>query len=151
MIDRRHHASIAFRAVALLLLGGLGAGLAGCANMSDTFTSAFADPAKYDNYDCRQLQATRKALAARAAELQGLMAKAETGTAGPVITEMAYRNDYVSTRASTNLADEVWRRNNCIAVAEKAGEKLQDPLAGRPVDPATGPSTPRIGVGGTVY
>jgi hypothetical protein len=143
MIDCRHHASTACRAVALLLLGGLGVGLAGCANMSDTFTSAFADPAKYDSYDCKQLQATRKALAGRAAELQGLIAKAETGTGGAVISEMAYRNDYLSTRASSNLADEVWRRNNCIAIPEKAGETLVDPLAPRsrdaPVDRALAP------------
>jgi hypothetical protein len=143
MIDRRHHASTVSRAVALLLLGGLGVGLGGCADMSDTVTSAFADPAKYDNYDCKQLQGTRKALAARAAELQGLMAKAETGTAGPVISEMAYRNDYISTRASTKLADEVWRRNNCVAVSEKPGEKLPDPLAPRsrdaPIDRALAP------------
>jgi hypothetical protein len=152
MIDRHHHASTACRAVALLLLGGLGVGLAGCADMSDTVTSAFADPSKYDSYDCKQLQATRKYLAAHAAEVQGLIAKAETGTAGPVIAEMAYRNDYISTRASANLADEVWRRNNCIAVQDKPGEKLPDPQAGRPVDQPIGPSLPRTGIGGgTVY
>ena len=126
MIDCRHDFPSAACAVTLLLL--LGLGLAGCANMSDTFTSAFADPAKYDQYDCKQLEDTRKALAARAAELQGLMAKADTGAAGPVVAEIAYRNDYISTRASSKLADEVWQRNNCVA-SPSTREKPAGPTA----------------------
>jgi hypothetical protein len=96
--------------MALLVLGF---GLAGCADMSDGLTSAFADPAKYDLYECKQLEAERKALANRAAELQGLMAKAETGAAGPVVAELAYRNDYVAVRGQARLADEVWQRDKC--------------------------------------
>jgi hypothetical protein len=99
-------------AVALALLVP-GFGLAGCANMNDTMTSAFADPAKYEFFDCKQLEAERKNLASRAAELQGLMAKADTGVAGPVVAELAYRNDYISTRAQSRLAEEGWRRNKC--------------------------------------
>ena len=74
---------------------------------------AFADPAKYDLYDCKQLEPERKTLAARTAELQGLMAKAETGVAGPVVAEMAYRNDYIAVRGQSKLAEEAWRRNRC--------------------------------------
>jgi hypothetical protein len=81
--------------------------------MNDSMTMAFADPAKYDLYDCKQLEAERKTLATRGAELQGLMAKADTGVAGPVVAELAYRNDYVSVRGQTRLADEAWRRNKC--------------------------------------
>ncbi len=81
--------------------------------MGEGMTSAFADPAKYDLYDCKQLEPERTKLSARAAELQGLMAKAETGVAGPVVAELAYRNDYISVRAQTKLADEAWRRNKC--------------------------------------
>jgi len=91
----------------------LGAGLSGCADMSDSMTSAFADPAKYDLYDCKQLERERKSLATRQAELQGLMAKADTGVAGPVVAELAYRNDYISVRGQARLADEVWLRNKC--------------------------------------
>jgi len=88
-------------------------GLAGCANMSDSMTAAFADPAKYEFYTCPQLEAERKNLASRAAELQGLMAKADTGFAGPVVAELAYRNEYIAVRGQTRLADEGWRRNKC--------------------------------------
>jgi hypothetical protein len=103
-------------AAALLALGlllALGFGLAGCAEMNDGLTVAFADPAKYDLYDCKQLEAERKSLAGRAAELQGLMEKAQAGVAGPVVSELAYRNEYISVRGQAKLADEAWRRNKC--------------------------------------
>ncbi len=41
------------------------------------------------------------------------MAKAETGVAGPVVSELAYRNDYVTLRGQSHFADEAWRKNNC--------------------------------------
>jgi len=105
--QRLPHAAIA---AALFLVG---CGLSGCAQMGETMSSAFADPAKYDLYECKQLEPERKALTNRAAELQGLMAKADTGVAGPVVAELAYRNDYISTRAQMKLAEEAWRRNKC--------------------------------------
>ena len=111
-------------ASALALLG-----LNGCANMSDSMTSAFADPAKYDLYECKQLETERKTLATRAAELQGLMAKAETGVGGSVVSELAYRNDYIAVRGQTKLAEEVWQRNKCQVSASAA--------AGPPAAPAT--------------
>ena len=108
------------RAAAGMALLVLGIGLGGCADMSDSLTVAFADPAKYDLYECKQLEAERKALAARAAELQGLMAKAETGVAGPVVAELAYRNDYVSVRGQSRFAEEAWQRNKCHVAAPSA-------------------------------
>jgi hypothetical protein len=101
-------------ATALLVLG---LSLGGCADMSDTMSTAFADPAKYDLYDCKQLETERKVLANRAAELQGLMAKAETGVAGPVVAELAYRNEYVSIRGQAKFAEDAWQRNRCHASA----------------------------------
>ena len=98
------------RLVAILALGG---GLCGCAEMSDSMTSAFADPAKYELYDCKQLESERKSLSNRAAELQGLIAKAETGAGGAVVAELAYRNDYIAVRGQSRFAEEAWRRNKC--------------------------------------
>jgi len=117
------------RAAAALALLGLGIGLGGCAEMSDSMTSAFADPAKYDLYECKQLEAERKTLAARGAELQGLMAKAETGAAGPLVAELAYRNDYIAVRGQTKMAEEAWQRNKCHASAPVA---LVAPAAPKP-------------------
>jgi hypothetical protein len=122
MIDCRNDVVCSARgALALVLLLGLGVSLGGCAGASDLALNAFADPAKYDNFDCKQLQDTRKSLAVHAAEVQGLMAKADTGVAGPVVAEIAYRNDYIATRASAKLADEVWERDKCVEVPDKPG------------------------------
>jgi len=100
-------------AAAGLLWLALGLALSGCADMSEGMTAAFADPAQYDLYDCKQLETARKDLAVRLAQLQGLMAKAETGTGGAVVSELAYRNDYVAVRGQIKFADDAWRRNNC--------------------------------------
>src|ERR1700755_3083212 len=121
MIDRCHDPRLTSRttaaAVALLVLGaGLCAVLGGCANVGDSFASAaFVDPAQYEQLDCKQLKAERKTLSTRTAELQGLIAKAETGVGGSVVGELAYRNDYISARASAKLAEETWQRNKCVA------------------------------------
>ena len=137
------------RAATVLALLVLGLGLAGCADMSDSMTTAFADPAKYDLYECKQLETERKYLAGRAAELQGLMAKADTGVAGPVVAELAYRNDYVSVRGQSKFAEEAWQRNKCRpsppgAAAEAPG------LA--PVPPANAKGRrPSISSGSVVY
>jgi hypothetical protein len=101
------------RSLAALALVALGAGLSGCAGMSDTIAPAFADPAKYELYNCSQLEAERKTLATKTAELQGLMTKAETGVAGSVVAEVAYRNDYIAVRGQSKLADEAWQKNRC--------------------------------------
>ena len=101
------------QSLAALGLVALGAGLSGCAGISDTISPAFADPAKYDLYDCKQLEPERKSLAASTAELQGLMTKAESGVAGPVVAEMAYRNDYIALGGQSKLADEAWQKNRC--------------------------------------
>ena len=109
------------RAVALLTLV-FGATLSGCADMSEGMTSAFADPAKYDLYDCKQLEPERKNLANRAAELQGLIAKAQTGVAGPVVGELAYRNEYIAVRGQAKNADEAWQRNKCHETPPAGGQ-----------------------------
>jgi hypothetical protein len=136
MIDRCHDLRLTSRAtaVALLVLGTvLGATLGGCADVGDSFASAaFVDPAKYEQYDCKQLEGERKALATRTAELQGLIAKAQTGTGGSVVGELAYRNDYISARASSKLADETWQRNKCVASSPAAAAPVPVPVAPAP-------------------
>ena len=102
------------RAPAMTLLAlVMGFGLSGCAEMGDGVAVAFADPAKYDLYDCKQLEPERKALATRLAEQEGLMAKAQSGTAGPLVGELAYRNEIIAIRGQAHFAEEAWRRNKC--------------------------------------
>ena len=116
--------------------------LPGCADMSDTMSLAFADPAKYELYDCKQLEPERRRLAARSAELQGLMAKAETGAGGAIVAEVAYRNEYIATRGQSRLAEQAWQKNRCR-------ETL--PGAAMPVAPPAAPPAPPSRAGRSVY
>jgi hypothetical protein len=127
------------RAAAWLLLA---LSLPGCADMSESVSLAFADPAKYDLYDCKQLEPERKRLAARSAELQGLMAKAETGVGGAVVAEVAYRNEYIAVRGQAKLAEQAWQKSRCR-------ETL--PGAAMPVAPPSAPPAPPSRAGRSVY
>ncbi|HEV2155534.1 twin-arginine translocation pathway signal [Bradyrhizobium sp.] len=115
-----------------------GAALSGCAGMSETVAPAFADPGKYELYDCKQLEPERKALAARTAELQRLMDKAETGAGGAVVAELAYRNDYIAVRGQAQLAEDAWRRNRCRETPPNAA-----PPASTPQPPVIKPAPKR--------
>jgi hypothetical protein len=125
------HRQFLSRGLAALALVALAAGLSGCAGMSDTIAPAFADPAKYELYDCKQLETERKTLATRTAELQGLMSKAETGVAGPVVAEMAYRNDYIAVRGQSKLAEEAWQKNRCQDSIPEAKAEPVAPTKGK--------------------
>jgi hypothetical protein len=105
--------SSSLRGSGALLVLLAGAALSGCASMSETVAPAFADPGAYELYDCKQLETERRQLATRTAELQKLMDKAETGAGGAVVSELAYRNDYVAVRGRAQLAEDAWRRNRC--------------------------------------
>ena len=128
----------ASRAAMLCAVLALGPTLSGCSSVGDTMSQAFADPAQFDLYDCKQLETTRKSLASRAADLQGLMAKAQTGTGGTVVAELAYRNDYIAVQGQTHFADEAWRRNKCHEGASSA-------KAEAPTRPDIKPAPPRSG------
>jgi len=141
MSVRHAHPRPTARALAPMALLALGFALSGCADMSDSMTSAFADPAKYDLYECKQLEPERKNLANRAAELQGLMAKAETGVGGAVVAELAYRNDYIAVRGQQRLAEQAWQRNKCRETI---------PGAAMPVAPALPPAAPLPRRGGSL-
>src|ERR1700675_2814139 len=101
------------RAAAAAALLAAGAGLAGCASVGEGVSTAFADPAKYQLYDCKQLEKERVNLDTRAAELQGLIEKAQGGVAGPVVAEIAYRNEAISVQGQRKFAEEAWQQNKC--------------------------------------
>ncbi|HLX16214.1 MAG TPA: twin-arginine translocation pathway signal [Bradyrhizobium sp.] len=124
------------RAGAVLTLLACGQALSGCADISESMSSAFADPAKYDLWECKQLEVERKSLATRSAELRGLIDKAQAGVAGPVVAELAYRNEYIAVRGQAKNAEEVWQRNKCRETmpakpAVSAGAPVND-KAGQP-------------------
>lgn len=112
---------ILMRALPAVALFAAGLGLSGCAGMSDSVSPAFADPAKYLLWNCKQLAPERKRLADRAAKLQALMAKARTGTAGPLVAEIAYRDEYLEVRGQAHYAEQAWRTNKCQDTAPAPG------------------------------
>jgi hypothetical protein len=95
----------------------LGSALSGCAEVGDSMSSAFADPARYELYDCKQLDPERRRIANALAENQGLMAKAQTGVAGSVVSELAYRNENIALHGQMHFAEEAWRKNRCRETA----------------------------------
>jgi hypothetical protein len=123
----RHNPPLPFAAAAVVLLVSA-VGLGGCAGMSDSMSTAFADPAQFDLYDCKQLEASRKVLAARQADLLRLMAKAETGVGGTVVAELAYRNELIAVRGQSQFAEEAWQRNRCHAGAPAAATAPTPPV-----------------------
>src|ERR1700744_4598845 len=86
MIARMSHAKVLPRSAIVTALLALGIGLSGCASsvsdVGDSLALGFVDPARYDFYDCKQLQAERKAIANHIEDTRKLMAKADTGFAG---------------------------------------------------------------------
>jgi hypothetical protein len=105
------------RAAAVLGALALGSALSGCAEVGDSMSSAFADPARYELYDCKQLDPERRRIANALAENQGLMAKAQTGVAGSVVSELAYRNENIALHGQMHFAEEAWRKNRCRETA----------------------------------
>ncbi|MGV7218491.1 twin-arginine translocation pathway signal [Bradyrhizobium sp. UFLA05-112] len=129
-------------ALALVALLGLGTTLAGCSTVGDAISPAFVDPGKYELWECKQLGPERKSLVSRIESLEKLMAKAETGTGGAVVSELAYRNDYISLRGQQKLVEENWRRNKC---RESDMEATPPPAAPAPATAAKPAAKPAPG------
>lgn len=128
------------RAAAIIVLLASAAGVSGCAQIGDSVPSAFADPARYDLYDCKQLETERASLATRATDQEKLMAKAQTGVGGTVVSEMVYRNELISIHAQQKLLEEAWRKNKCHESPPDAAAAAT-PAAPSPA--AKGPRAPR--------
>lgn len=116
MIDRRDRSlsrpGIALRAIASrLAVVVLATSLGACA--SGPSSSMFVDPATYELYNCQQLATARTNSNNRVIELERLMAKAETGAGGSLVSGLAYQTDYLSERARRDQIDEKINSNNC--------------------------------------
>jgi hypothetical protein len=125
--------------VRLVLLPALASALIGCAGIDErTF---FVDPAKYDQYDCTQLETARSTLVKQLEDVQGLMHKAETGVGGAVISELAYRADYVTLQGRVKAVDETYNARRC-----NVARLSREPSFARP-QPNTSPSAARSKTG----
>jgi len=75
--------------------------------------SFFVDPSHYDLYNCDQLNTAHKTVGKRVAELKGLMAKAETGFAGGLMSGLAYQSEFVTARGELEQIEENRQKRNC--------------------------------------
>ncbi|WP_425990985.1 hypothetical protein [Afipia sp. DC4300-2b1] len=104
-------------ALRMAVLGAVAMGLGACASPGEGGfgSSVFLDPAKYELYNCQQLVSTRRDVNNRVVELEGLMAKAETGAGGALVSGLAYQTDYRAQRAQRDDLDARIARDNCSA------------------------------------
>lgn len=111
--------------VKLVAMGFVALALGGCA--SSASSSMFVNPARYSLYDCQQLATARVGANARVVELERLMAKAETGAAGSLVSGLAYQTDYLSARAQRDQIDEKMAQNNCSTTSPEPSTTTTTP------------------------
>ena len=114
MINRRYLGRTARRMTKPALLCVIVSALGGCAT-GGVSSNLFVDPSRYDLYDCKQLATERAVIDGRVVQLEGLIAKAETGAAGGLVSGLAYQSDYSLNRAQRDLIDQKRASNNCAA------------------------------------
>ena len=77
--------------------------------------------------------------------------QAQTGVAGPVVAEVAYRNDAIAVQGQRKFAEEAWRENKCrpsppaAAAAATPAETAASIANATRVKPAKGAPPPRSG------
>ena len=120
------------RLSAALALCVLGASLSGCADMSDGMTQAFADPAQYELYDCKQLESERKSLANSSGSRAELAeVKARDGAIKPVPEVPTERETSLQQRTRlvevapliVEMAESDRRDCDAVAVSEALGDR----------------------------
>ena len=91
--------SIPIRSIALAALAS--AVLAACTTTNsedDKLSRIVSAPGKYVLFDCQALAQTKESTLLRLHELEALMKKAETTSSGVLVSNMAYRPEYLSVR-----------------------------------------------------
>lgn len=129
-VNRPAFAAMRWRRAGIALL--MAAPLAGCATGStneERMGSFFVAPGKYQFYTCGHLTQATNGLKQREKELEGLIAKAGTGSGGSFVSAVAYRPEILQVRG--NLA-EVRREEaakNCPPAVAEAPPKPAAPGA----------------------
>src|SRR5229473_480755 len=86
-------------------------------------------------YERQRVHRLRRSRQIRSVRVQATGAGAQEprrprgGVAGPVVAELAYRNDYIAVRGQAKLAEEAWQRNKCVATPAPAPAAASTPPA----------------------
>ncbi len=101
------------RGTARTLIAALAAAaLCGCAS-EDTAGRFLVTPDKFVLYNCVQLSDAAQTNFARQQELEKLMAKAGTGSGAEIVSDLAYRPEYVQLRGEMNELRKASAEKNC--------------------------------------
>jgi len=90
-----------------------GAMLAACSSSSDSSFSIFAEPGKYQYYNCAQIAAEMKSRSAREQELKALMDRADQSVGGAAVGFIAYKAEYVAIGEELGMLQSTARSKNC--------------------------------------
>jgi hypothetical protein len=113
MAQRRYMRGARLPALAFgaLLAAGF---LSGCSSAIDNSRlTVFADPGKYDFYNCEQIAGQQNYWKSREQELKLLMDKAGQTTSGAVVNVIAYQADYVGATEELKVLEATARSKNC--------------------------------------
>ena len=77
----------------------------------------FADPGKYEYHNCDQILAAGRSVVSREQTLRQLIEKAERGTAGAVVSTIAYRGEHRTVVEEIAVIEATARRKNCLTPA----------------------------------
>lgn len=91
---------------------GFAASLAAC-NTTNIAERALVDPGIYAIYSCKELYTAIDNEKVREERLRGLMAKAESGPAGGLMSTLAYRGDYLQSRGNQLAAQQTLKDKKC--------------------------------------
>lgn len=88
------------------------AGLCGCAS-EDTTARFLVTPDKFVLYNCAQLSDAAQSNFLRQQQLEKLIAKAGTDAGGEIVSDLAYRPEYVQLRGEMNELRKASAGKNC--------------------------------------
>jgi len=107
------------RRTAWILITAVAAGLCGCAS-EDSAGRFLVTPDKFVLYNCAQLSDAAQANFLRQQELEKLMRKAGTGAGAEIVTDLAYRPEYVQLRGEMNELRKTSAAKNCKPIVNTA-------------------------------
>ena len=103
----RHFSRILFAAA---LAGVL---LAGCSTVSNSQGKFYVAPGKFVLYACPELALRAKENADREQKLRDLMAKAETGPGGTLVSSLTYKPEYDTLQEESRQLQEMMVEKKC--------------------------------------
>ena len=102
-----------------------GAALAGCGSVGAEFDAPFVDPARYDYYDCRQLDDSLKNYRETEERLARLMQAGSREAGGDVMVEIGYRPQMTQATSHRRLIERKRMEKGCAAPPVASAQPLR--------------------------